>query len=49
MNPLNVGITDPEVRHQRIETIILFPRDCRDDTSGSGGHATFILPLCFET
>tara|TARA_R110001592_G_scaffold181311_2_gene424027 strand:- start:660 stop:3191 length:2532 start_codon:yes stop_codon:yes gene_type:complete len=44
MNPLNVGITDPEVRHQRIETIILFPRDCRDDTSGSGGHATFILP-----
>ncbi len=44
MNPLNIGITDPEVRHQRIETIILFPRDCRDDTSGSGGHCKFILP-----
>lgn len=44
MNPLNIGITDPEVRHQRIETIILFPRDCRDDTSGSGGHCVFVLP-----
>ena len=21
MNPLNVGITDPEIRHQRIETV----------------------------
>lgn len=44
MNPLQIK-SDPENRNQRIETIVIVPRNCDDDnTSGLGGSCLFVLP-----
>ena len=43
-NPLQIQV-NPEILQQRIETIIIQPRFCNDDSStGSGGSCQFVLP-----